>query len=98
MNSSATSCSIVTSSALTWGAGSLASFAAPFSAGGRSSRRVKWLASRGGSSSLRCGGLPRVRDCLLIYLNGQPLEIRGGDAFLPLSEFLRRRRRLVGTK
>jgi len=39
-----------------------------------------------------------VRDYLLIYLNGNPLRIGGDDAFLSLAEFLRRRRRLTGTK
>jgi xanthine dehydrogenase small subunit len=39
-----------------------------------------------------------VRDCLSIFLNGRPLQIRGEEAFLPLSEFLRRRQNLTGTK
>jgi xanthine dehydrogenase small subunit len=39
-----------------------------------------------------------MRDYLLLYLNGQALRVSGDEAFLPLSEFLRRRRRLTGTK
>ena len=38
------------------------------------------------------------RDHLLIYLNGERVEIRGADAFVMLSDFLRYRRRLTGTK
>ncbi|MGD0541942.1 MAG: FAD binding domain-containing protein [Tepidisphaeraceae bacterium] len=39
-----------------------------------------------------------MRDHLLIYLNGRVLRIGGDDAFLTLAEFLRRSRRLTGTK
>ncbi len=39
-----------------------------------------------------------MRDYLLLYLNGQPLHVSGEEAFLTLSEFLRRRRRLTGAK
>jgi len=39
-----------------------------------------------------------ARDFLLIYLNGERVEVRGADAFGMLSEFLRYRRRLTGTK
>jgi xanthine dehydrogenase small subunit len=39
-----------------------------------------------------------MRDHLHLYLNGQPIDVRNDDAFLTLSEFLRRRRRLSGTK
>jgi xanthine dehydrogenase small subunit len=39
-----------------------------------------------------------VRDHLLLYLNGQPVRVTGEDAFLTLSDFLRRRRGLAGTK
>lgn len=39
-----------------------------------------------------------MRDHLLIYLNGQPTRIQGEAAFLTLSDFLRRRQRLTGTK
>lgn len=38
-----------------------------------------------------------MRDHLHLYLNGQAVDVRGDDAFLTLSEFLRRRR-LTGTK
>jgi xanthine dehydrogenase small subunit len=39
-----------------------------------------------------------MRDHLLLYVNGSPVEVRGDDAFLSLSDFLRRRRGLTGTK
>jgi xanthine dehydrogenase small subunit len=39
-----------------------------------------------------------MRDHLLLYLNGSPIEVAGEDAMRPLTELLRRRRRLVGTK
>ena len=39
-----------------------------------------------------------MRDFVDLFLNGKPLEVKGRDAFLPLSDFLRRRRRLTGTK
>ncbi|MEM1213455.1 MAG: FAD binding domain-containing protein [Planctomycetota bacterium] len=39
-----------------------------------------------------------MRDHLLIYLNGAPLRVDGDDAFLTLTEFLRKRRGLAGTK
>jgi xanthine dehydrogenase small subunit len=39
-----------------------------------------------------------MRDYVLIYINGVRHEIRGGDARLSLSDFLRRRLGLVGTK
>lgn len=39
-----------------------------------------------------------MRDHLRLFLNGQPLELRGEDAFLTLSDFLRKRQRLTGTK
>ena len=39
-----------------------------------------------------------MRDHLLIYVNGRALRVTGDDAFLTLAEFLRRRRRLTGTK
>jgi len=39
-----------------------------------------------------------MRDSLLIFLNGQPGRVEGADAFLSLSDFLRRRRQLTGTK
>jgi xanthine dehydrogenase small subunit len=37
-------------------------------------------------------------DHLLVYLNGRRHEVRGPDAFLSLSDYLRRVHRLVGTK
>jgi xanthine dehydrogenase small subunit len=39
-----------------------------------------------------------VRDHLVIYLNGETMQIRGEDAFLTFAEFLRRRQGLTGTK
>lgn len=39
-----------------------------------------------------------TRDFLLLYINGERCEVRGADSFLMLSEFLRERRRLTGTK
>jgi xanthine dehydrogenase small subunit len=39
-----------------------------------------------------------MRDHLHLYVNGTAVDVRGDDAFLTLSEFLRRRRRLTGTK
>lgn len=39
-----------------------------------------------------------MRDHLQFHLNGQPMRVDGDDAFLTLSDFLRRRRRLTGTK
>ena len=39
-----------------------------------------------------------MRDYLHIFLNGEPIRVEGADAFVTLAEFLRRRRRLTGTK
>jgi xanthine dehydrogenase small subunit len=39
-----------------------------------------------------------VRDHILLYLNGRPVTVGGDDAFLTLSEWLRRRQQLPGTK
>ena len=39
-----------------------------------------------------------MRDHAVLYLNGQRAEIRGPDLLLPLSTWLRERRRLTGTK
>jgi xanthine dehydrogenase small subunit len=39
-----------------------------------------------------------MRDHLLIYLNGRPVRVSGKDAFLTMTDFVRRRRRLTGTK
>jgi xanthine dehydrogenase small subunit len=39
-----------------------------------------------------------MREQLVLYVNSRRLEIAGSDAFLPLSEFLRTRLRLTGTK
>src|SRR5436305_4569843 len=39
-----------------------------------------------------------TRDHILLYLNGRPVRVTGGDAFLTLAEFLRRRQGLTGTK
>lgn len=39
-----------------------------------------------------------MRDHLLIYLNGRPVHVDGEDAFLTLTDFVRRRQRLTGTK
>ena len=38
-----------------------------------------------------------MRDHLLLYVNGQPARVTGDDAFLSLSDFLRRRRGLTIT-
>ena len=43
-------------------------------------------------------GVPIMRDFISFFLNGQPVDVRGADAFLTLSDFLRNRRRLTGTK
>ena len=39
-----------------------------------------------------------MRDSALLYLNGERVEVRGPDLLLPLSTWLRERRRLTGTK
>ena len=39
-----------------------------------------------------------MRDHLLVYLNGRPVHVTSEDAFLTLSDFLRQRQRLTGTK
>jgi xanthine dehydrogenase small subunit len=39
-----------------------------------------------------------MRDHVLVYINGRPVEARGAAAFLSLSDFLRRERGLTGTK
>jgi xanthine dehydrogenase small subunit len=39
-----------------------------------------------------------MRDHVLLYLNGRPVHVTGDDAFLSLSDFLRRRQDLPGTK
>jgi xanthine dehydrogenase small subunit len=39
-----------------------------------------------------------MRNRILFYLNGQRVEVGGDDAFLTLSDYLRRRRGLTGTK
>ncbi len=39
-----------------------------------------------------------MRDHLRLFLNGSPLDVRGEEAFLTLSDFLRKRQRLTGTK
>ena len=39
-----------------------------------------------------------MRDHLLLYLNGRPVRVAGDDAFLTLSDYLRLRRGLTGTK
>jgi xanthine dehydrogenase small subunit len=39
-----------------------------------------------------------MRDHVLLYLNGRPVRVDGDDAFLSLSDFLRRRQNLPGTK
>ncbi len=39
-----------------------------------------------------------MRDHILLYLNGQPVSVSGDDVFLTLSDFLRRRRGMTGTK
>ncbi len=39
-----------------------------------------------------------MRDHVVVYFNGQRCVVRGVEAFLTLSELLRERRRLVGTK
>jgi xanthine dehydrogenase small subunit len=42
--------------------------------------------------------VPAMRDYLQFHLNGQLVRVDGDDAFLSLSDFLRRRQRLTGTK
>lgn len=39
-----------------------------------------------------------MQNCLRIFLNGQPIQVNGSDALLTLSDFLRKRMRLTGTK
>ncbi len=39
-----------------------------------------------------------MRDHIELSINGEPVKVRGQDAFLTLSEYLRTRRRLTGTK
>jgi xanthine dehydrogenase small subunit len=39
-----------------------------------------------------------MRDYLSIYLNGRPIRVAGEDAFLTVTDFVRRRQRLTGTK
>src|SRR4051812_27407378 len=39
-----------------------------------------------------------MRDCVLLYLNGRRHELRGPDAFAPLSAFVRQTLGLTGTK
>jgi len=39
-----------------------------------------------------------MRDHVFLYVNGRPVRVAGDDAFLTLSDFLRRRQRLTGTK
>ena len=39
-----------------------------------------------------------VRDYVTLHINGRPVQARGDDALLPLSEFLRRKLGLTGTK
>ncbi|MGN6627204.1 MAG: xanthine dehydrogenase small subunit [Tepidisphaeraceae bacterium] len=39
-----------------------------------------------------------MRDYLVIHINGQPHRVSGADAWLPLTDFLRLRLRLTGTK
>jgi xanthine dehydrogenase small subunit len=46
----------------------------------------------------RPGANASMRDHLIVWVNGVRLEVRGGDAFLTLSDYLRGRLGLVGTK
>ena len=39
-----------------------------------------------------------MRDFLLLYVNGEPVEVRGRSAFRTLAQFLREERRATGTK
>ncbi len=39
-----------------------------------------------------------MRDHLLLYINGRAVRVSGDDAFLSLSDYLRLRERLIGTK
>jgi xanthine dehydrogenase small subunit len=39
-----------------------------------------------------------MRDYVHLHLNGRPVDVGGDDAFLTLSDFLRRRQHLTGTK
>ncbi len=39
-----------------------------------------------------------MRDYLLVHLNGKPLRVENADAFETVSDFLRKRQRLTGTK
>ncbi len=41
---------------------------------------------------------PRMQDHIQMQINGQDVTVRSRDAFLTLSDFLRTRRRLMGTK
>ena len=52
--------------------------------------------ARGSQADAETGRV--MRDHLLVYVNGKHHEIRGRDAFLSLSEFLRNRLGLIGTK
>lgn len=40
----------------------------------------------------------KTRDYVVFYLNGERVEVRGADLFLPLANYLRERRNLTGTK
>lgn len=42
--------------------------------------------------------MTQTRDHILIYLNGQRRELRGAEAFMTLSDYLRYEQRLTGTK
>jgi xanthine dehydrogenase small subunit len=39
-----------------------------------------------------------VRDFISLFINGRPIRVSGDDVFLSLSDFLRKRQRLTGTK
>src|SRR5579862_4791758 len=39
-----------------------------------------------------------MRDHLILYLNGREIRVRGEEAAITLSDFLRRRKQLTGTK
>lgn len=42
--------------------------------------------------------MAKTRDYVLLYINGKRVEVRGAESFLMLSDFLRVRKRLTGTK
>lgn len=39
-----------------------------------------------------------MRDFISLFINGKPVDVRGEDALLTLSDYLRKRQHLTGTK